>query len=202
MAVGVHSAIVTGPPGAEIHTDDQGRVSVRFPWDREGPKDDKSSLAVRAMQPNMPGSMVLPRVGWEVWVMFEDGDPDRPYVLGRTYNGKQPPPVSLPGNKTMTSLETLSSPGAKVKNAITFDDAAGRQHMVVHAGAHKSTRIAGDAVVQTARVETVAIGGNLSRTVGADEKVSVKEALLTEVASQTASVGTAQTIFVKGNFLV
>ena len=40
----------------------------------------------------MPGSMLLPRVGWEVLVAFEDGDPDRPFILGRTYNAKQPPP--------------------------------------------------------------------------------------------------------------
>jgi len=90
---GLQSAFVTGPDGEEIHPDHLGRIFVRFPWDLDGPRDDKSSLPVRVSQPNMPGSMVIPRVGWEVLVAFEDGDPDRPYVIGRTYNGKMRPPL-------------------------------------------------------------------------------------------------------------
>src|SRR5262249_37080266 len=108
---GVQPAFVTGPAGSEIHPDDAGRIFVHFLWDREGPTDDKSSLPMRALQANVPGSMVIPRVGWEVAVAFEDGDPDRPYVLGRVYNGKTPPPFPLPANKTVTALQSFSSPG-------------------------------------------------------------------------------------------
>jgi type VI secretion system secreted protein VgrG len=200
VACGVHTAIVTGADGHEIHPDEHGRVFVRFPWDREGPDDHHSSLPVRTMQPNTPGSMLIPRVGWEVWVMFEDGDPDRPYVIGRTYNGKQPPPVSLPANKTMTSLATHSSPGAKGHNAITFDDAAGRQHVAIGAAFGKVLNVAGNAMVQTAKVDNEKVGGNLTRTVGGSEDMSVGEAYLVSVASQTASVGGSQKVYVKGNY--
>lgn len=110
---GVHSASVVGPPGKEIHVDALGRVKLRFPWDRESKDADSSSSWVRVAQPNTPGSMLLPRVGWEVAVMFEDGDPDRPYVLGRVYNAAYPPPRALPINKTMTSIATSSSPAAE-----------------------------------------------------------------------------------------
>ncbi len=199
-ALGVHSAVVTGPPGEEIHTDAQGRVTVRFHWDRRGPTDDKSSLFVRVMQSSMPGSMVIPRIGWEVFVMFEDGNPDRPYVLGRTYNARQPPPVALPANKTMTAVQTASSPGAKAKNAITFDDASGRQHMVTVAAKNQTVTVAHDAHIQTAKVENHSVGGNLSRSVGAQDSLSVTQAYFTQMASQTAAVGAEQHIFVKGNF--
>jgi type VI secretion system secreted protein VgrG len=197
---GVHSAVVTGAAGAEIHPDENGCIFVRFDWDRTGPKDHKSSLPVRVVQPNTPGSMAIPRVGWEVAVAFEDGDPDRPYVLGRIYNAKTPPPFPLPANKTVTALRTFASPGGARMNSIHFDDAAGRQHVLFDAGFDKSTTIANNMFTQTAKVEGHAIKGNQSRTVSGSEKVSVKQAHISEVKSQTASVGASQHIFVKGHY--
>jgi type VI secretion system secreted protein VgrG len=140
---GLHSAVVTGPAGQEIHADAAGRVKVRFFWDREGATDDKSSLPVRVAQPNLPGSMLLPRVGWEVMVAFEDGDPDRPLIVGRAYNAKHPPPFALPANKTITNLGTASSPGGKSQNAVHFDDAAGRSYSVARTSVDRIARIVG-----------------------------------------------------------
>jgi type VI secretion system secreted protein VgrG len=192
--LGVQSAIVTGPPGEEIHVDAQNRVRVRFLWDLEGPTDDKSSLPVRVMQPNLPGSMLIPRVGWEVMVAFEDGDPDRPYVLGRPYNAKQPPPFGLPANKTMTALSTSSSPGGKAKNAFHVDDAAGRQHMVFHAGFGKSTDVGNDMLEQTVGFAKTSIGGSQSWSIGGNETVSVGNALTVVAGAQSVSVGGSQKI--------
>jgi type VI secretion system secreted protein VgrG len=84
---GPQTAIVVGPPGQEIFTDKYGRVKVQFHWDRQGQKDADSSAWIRVAQPHADtGSVVIPRVGWEVVVSFEDGDPDRPLILGRVYN--------------------------------------------------------------------------------------------------------------------
>jgi type VI secretion system secreted protein VgrG len=199
---GVHHGIVTGPAGSEIHPDGDGCIFVHFLWDREGPTDEHSSLPVRALQSNLPGSMILPRVGWEVVVGFEDGDPDRPYVLGRLYNGKQLPPVALPANKTMTSIASSASPGGARSNRITFDDAAGRQHVKVDAGFSLTTDVANDKVAQTAKVEKATIKGSQTRTVGADEVICVNQAYIVHTGSQTASVGGKQDIFVKGNFSI
>jgi type VI secretion system secreted protein VgrG len=200
--LGLHSAIVTGAPGEEVHVDDQGRVTVRFLWDRDGSGDHRSSLPIRVAQPNMPGSMLLPRVGWEVLIAFEDGDPDRPLILGRTYNAKTPPPHSLPANKTMTSLATSSSPGGKKQNAITFDDGAGRQHFAMSAAHDKSLTVGGNMVAQTAKNEDHGVKGSQSRTVGADEHVSVAQAYLVSVGAQSASVGGVQKVYVKGDLSV
>jgi type VI secretion system secreted protein VgrG len=173
---GAQTAIVTGAPGQEIHPEGDGRVHVRFHWDRKGPKDDKSSVPIRVAQPNMPGSMLIPRVGWEVLVAFEDGDPDRPYVLGRLYNAKQPPPFSLPQNKTMSCIGTSSSPGGAKTNLIAFDDAAGREHLAIQASTDKATTVANDLFTQTAKVEACHVGGAQERTIGGSEDVSVKQA--------------------------
>lgn len=192
--LGVQSAIVTGAPGEEIHVDAQNRVRVRFHWDSEGPTDDKSSLPVRVMQPNLPGSMLIPRVGWEVIVAFEDGDPDRPYLLGRPYNAKQPPPFGLPANKTMTALSTRSSPGGEAMNAFHVDDAAGRQHMVFHAGSGKSTDVGNDMLEQTVGFAKTSIGGSQTWSVGGNETVSVGDALTVAAGAQRFSIGGSQDI--------
>jgi type VI secretion system secreted protein VgrG len=199
---GLHSAIVTGAPGEEIHVDEQGRVAVRFLWDREGTGDHRSSLPIRVAQPNMPGSMLLPRVGWEVLVAFEDGDPERPLILGRTYNAKTPPPHSLPANKTMTSLATASSPGGKKQNAVTFDDGAGRQHFAIGAAHDKSLTVAGNMIAQTGKNEEHGVKGSQTRSIGADEHVSVALDYLVSAASQSASVGGVQKVYVKGDLSV
>ncbi|MFO0590353.1 MAG: type VI secretion system tip protein TssI/VgrG [Polyangiaceae bacterium] len=196
---GVQSAVVSGASGKEIDTDSHGRVTLKFRWDRLGPDDDKSSLRVRVVHPNMPGAMLLPRVGWETVTAFEEGDPERPFVLGRAFNAKQPPPVGLPANKTMTSLSTQSSPGAGKMNAIRYDDAAGRQHLSITAGFGKTATVANNAFTQTAKNETHQVGGAQTRTIGGKEDITVREAYLAAVGSSSLSVGATHKVFVTGH---
>jgi len=47
---GVQTAIVVGPAGEEIYTDEHGRVKVQFHWDREGQRNEKSSCWIRVSQ--------------------------------------------------------------------------------------------------------------------------------------------------------
>src|SRR5262249_849689 len=44
---GTQTAIVVGPSGEEIHTDEYGRIKVQFHWDRYGKADENSSCWVR-----------------------------------------------------------------------------------------------------------------------------------------------------------
>src|SRR4029079_17826685 len=135
---------------------------------------------------------LLPRVGWEVMVAFEDGDPDRPVIVGRAYNGRRPAPFALPANKTITSLATASSPGGKCQNSVHFDDAAGRQHMAWSAGSGKTTIVANNRMTQTVGNEVCTVGTQ-SFAIGGSEKVSVKQVYVTSSASQALTVG-SQTI--------
>jgi type VI secretion system secreted protein VgrG len=130
---GVQSAIVTGPPGEDIHTDEHGRVKVQFPWDREGLFDEKSSPWIRVSQPWAGagfGTVNLPRVGQEVLVSFHDGDPDHPVITGRMYNTTSPLPYALPEHKSRTSLKSNSASGA---NEITMDDSHDNELLYVQA---------------------------------------------------------------------
>jgi phage protein D/phage baseplate assembly protein gpV len=67
-----------------------GRVRLRFPW-----LDDNYvsgwARTVQAGAGKDRGALILPEVGDEVLVVFEQGDFRRPYVLGGLYNGVDQP---------------------------------------------------------------------------------------------------------------
>ncbi len=133
---GPQTATVVGPAGNEIHTDRHGRVKVLFHWDRVGrkAKDGKSSCFVRVSQPWAGkgfGFMALPRIGDEVVVEFLEGNPDRPLITGRVYNGDNPPPWKLPDLATVSGVKTRSSKGGGegTFNELRFDDKKGSEHV-------------------------------------------------------------------------
>jgi type VI secretion system secreted protein VgrG len=87
-------ATVVGPAGEEIYTDSLNRVKILFPWNRLNPGDEKASCWVRVSYPNAGqgyGALNVPRIKMEVVVDFLGGDPDRPLITGRVYNGEQTP---------------------------------------------------------------------------------------------------------------
>ena len=122
---GVQTAVVVGKKGEEIWTDKHGRVKVQFHWDREGRKDERSSCWVRTSVPwsgKSWGIAAIPRIGQEVVVQFEDGDPDRPMITGMVYNGDTKPPFSLPANQTQMGIKTNSSKGGAGFSELVFED--------------------------------------------------------------------------------
>lgn len=135
---GPQTAIVVGPSGDEIHTDKHGRVKVQFHWDREGKSDENSSCWVRVSQAWAGqgwGGISIPRIGQEVVVDFLEGDPDRPIIIGRVYNGDQTVPYGLPANATQTGIKSRSSKGAGADNfnEIRLEDKKDHEEIYVHA---------------------------------------------------------------------
>ena len=90
---GLQTAIVTGPAGVPSYADELGRVKVQFPWDREGGSDENSFCWVRVSQPPGVDEAFIPEVGDEVVVGFFEGDPSRPVIVGRLFNGQDLPPA-------------------------------------------------------------------------------------------------------------
>ena len=139
---GPQTAIVVGPAGEEIYTDDLGRIKVRFHWDRKlsnqstSMPDDKASCWIRVAQMwagNGYGTMFIPRIGMEVVVDFLEGDPDRPIAVGCVYNGINKPPYALPGEMTKSTIKTLSSKGGGGFNELRFEDKKGSEEVFLHA---------------------------------------------------------------------
>jgi type VI secretion system secreted protein VgrG len=112
VAQGPETAIVVGPTGEDIYVDKYGRIKVQFYWDREGKKDVNSCAWLRVSTPlagSQWGAYAFPRIGQEVLVAFQHGDPDEPVVIGALYNAENMPPYTLPANKVRTGLKTRST---------------------------------------------------------------------------------------------
>jgi type VI secretion system secreted protein VgrG len=122
---GAQTAIVVGKSGEEIWTDKYGRVKVQFHWDQVGKNDENSSCWIRVAHGWAGkgwGQISLPRIGQEVVVSFEEGDPDRPLITGRVYNAEQTVPYALPDEGTKSTIKSDTSKGGGGYNELRFED--------------------------------------------------------------------------------
>ncbi|MDR3213818.1 MAG: type VI secretion system tip protein VgrG [Azoarcus sp.] len=218
-ANGPETAVVVGPAGSEIHTDPYGRIKVHFHWDRYGQKDGRDSCWIRVAYPwagSNFGAIHIPRVGQEVIVDFEHGDPDRPIVTGRVYNAAQMPPWDLPANNTQSGILTRSSPQGTTANAnaIRFEDAKGQEELWLHAerdqrievernenhsvGVDRAKSVGHDETSQIGGDRTQEVGGQHVETIGQDIAVySLEGNIVTTAASQSIKLEAAQSIVLK-----
>jgi type VI secretion system secreted protein VgrG len=188
LVSGVQTAVVVGPSGEEIFCDEFGRVKVQFHWDREGKKDEKSSCWIRVSH-NIAGKqwgfVILPRMGQEVVVDFEEGDPDRPLIVGMVYNAEQMPPYTLPDNKTQSGFKSRSSKGGSPANfnEIRFEDKKGSEQVFIHAEKNQDIEVEND--------ETHWVGHDRTKTIDNDETTHVKH-------DRTETVDNNETITIHG----
>ena len=132
---GVLTGIVIGPENNEIFVDQYGRVQVRFWWDRN---NSTTSCWIRVAQSwagNGWGACFWPRVGHEVVVSFENGDPDRPIIVGSVYNSTNMPPYPLPASQYIAGWKSLTEGGDPTKNfhQILMSDEQGAEVVHIHA---------------------------------------------------------------------
>ncbi|MDJ0641990.1 MAG: type VI secretion system tip protein TssI/VgrG [Erythrobacter sp.] len=213
--VGVESAIVTGPAGETIFTDEYGRIKVRFHWDRANTPDEQSTCWIRVSQTGGLGNVILPRVGHEVLVDFLHGDPDQPVVTGRVFNQEHMPIYDLPANKTRAVWRTLTygaqkaytdaeklDTGEPLANEIRFEDKGGEEELFVHAERDMNVRIRYDTSTHIGHNEVLKVGYNRDRYVKEDEKVKIdgnKEYELKKNEKNTITEGNRETTLKQGN---
>ena len=199
---GPQTATVVGPSGDEIHTDKYGRVKVMFHWDRDDKKNETSSCFIRVSQPwasKQFGMMALPRIGDEVVVEFLEGNPDRPLITGRVYNGTNMPPWELPAHATVSGIKTRSSKGGAADNAneLRFEDEKGSEYIWFQAekdfhrwvkndsfdtvnrdrwtdtDRHSQHNVDGKYELAVAKTATLKVGEDVSAKLGADFSLEV-----------------------------
>jgi type VI secretion system secreted protein VgrG len=167
---GTQTAVVVGPSGEEIFTDKYGRVKVQFRWDRQGTNDGDSSCWVRVGTPwagKQWGMIHIPRIGQEVVVAFEEGDPDQPIIVGSVYNAEQMPPYSLPDNKTQSGMKSRSSlqGGPDDFNELRFEDKKGAEDIYFHAQKDFHRVVENDDDLKVGHDQTITIHNDRTETI-------------------------------------
>ncbi|MEW6342938.1 MAG: type VI secretion system tip protein TssI/VgrG [Pseudomonadota bacterium] len=178
---GTQTAIVVGPKGEEIFTDGS-RVKVHFIWDRRGKLDGSDSMWIRVSQPWAGkgwGGSAIPRIGQEVIVAFNEGDPDNPVIVGRVFNGESGNPYHDTSGQTM-GLRSKTHKGDGF-NELSFSDVNGAETVFLHAQKDMNAVIKDN---ETRLVEA----GNRTVTVGkGDDIKNVSTGNLSETIAKTRS---------------
>ena len=201
---GPQIAIVVGPPGEEIYTDNFGRIRLQFLWDREGNYDDHSSCWIRVTQPWAGkgwGMIAIPRVGHEVVVDFLDGDPDQPIVTGRSYHANMPLPADLPSSKTQMHVTSQTYKGGGY-NGVLMDDATGAQRLNLHAQYDMNTKVLNNRSTTVNGDHSETIIGNQSILVVKNRYKEIVDNETTNIQKNSkTTVGSAYQLLVQGNVI-
>jgi len=189
---GTQTAVVVGPPGEELFTDKYGRVKVQFHWDREGKNNADSSCWIRVGQlisGRRWGASFWPRIGQEVIVAFQEGDPDQPIIVGSVYNADQMPPYLGDGpdpahkkdNKVM-GIKSNTTSGGSGFNEIRFDDTKSKQQVFLHAERNMDVRVKNDSMESVLNDKHLTVGreedgakkGDFNELIYRDRTIHVK----------------------------
>jgi type VI secretion system secreted protein VgrG len=200
---GLQTAVVTGPVGEEIHTDVEGRIKVQFHWDRLGKQDDNTTCWLRVMQsfagPNF-GSQFTPRIGQEVVVAFENGNPDRPFVIGSLYHPENPPPYK-DHNGTRSGIRTRSTKGGSTKNCneLYFEDKKGKEEVYFQAEKDHNILVKNDQKIKVGNNKAQQIVKNETNNVGENYTINVGKKLLIEAGQEIKLQVGGSTITITGS---
>lgn len=101
----------------ELYLDKDYFIKVQLPWQYDKYSDKAEFIYARYMSPwanKKYGFFGIPRGLEEVLVVFEDGDPDLPIIIGGVYNEKRAAPVDIKTKKHVLAI--YDQPAANKKN--------------------------------------------------------------------------------------
>ncbi len=210
---GLQTAQVVGPTGQEVYPDETGRVRIQQRWDRQGQWDDQAGRWVRVIQRGTAESMLLPRMGWNVLTMSEEGSVDLPVVVARLFDGEHPPIYPLPDAMTKVTYRTATIPSDGSCNELRYEDLSGSQEMFMNASGDmqwttndaKTETVHNDVTKSVAVNASLDVGnsasenvvGDQSTTVGGNDEQSTGAALMELIgADQYMSIGGLKQLWV------
>ncbi|MSP26068.1 MAG: type VI secretion system tip protein VgrG, partial [Myxococcales bacterium] len=195
----VETATVIGPKGAELSTDQHGRVQVEFHWELDGDGDSAAKrtwLRVSQLWSGTNwGAQFLPRIGTEVIVGFLGGDTDRPVVLGSVYNGTHPYPFRLPLEAHKSGIRSQSTPGGEGYSELIFDDEKGKEKLSIRAEKDLVQLVENDYELVVGNAENVRVDGSSARTIAVDATETV-------LGDKNDTVGLDYQLAIKGSHVL
>jgi type VI secretion system secreted protein VgrG len=175
----VQTAVVVGPKNVPVHLDPHGRVRVRFRWGQGGEGESCWVRVAQMWAGKGWGACFWPRLGHEVAVAFEDGDPDRPVIVGSVYNADNPPPFSLPENALVAGIRSCTGAvdalPARDFNGVLFHDAPEQEHVQVHSQRAASVSSESRLLEQAGNRLMHIVGGGLPQAAPQPQAASEKE---------------------------
>lgn len=192
---GAFPALVTD----SVDPEGLGRVKIALPWspDTAGARYETWARLATFMAGNNRGSWFIPDVDDEVLIVFEGGDPRRPYVIGSLWNGKDSPPESMDGAGKNFKKVLRSRNGVK----LTMDDTDGREQFILETpGGQKLTLKDGPGAVEivdsngnSIKMETsgITITASAKVTINASQ-VAVSAGMVTVDAAMSKFSGVVQ----------
>ncbi len=183
--------------------DDRGLYRVRLPFDDRTDSDGPASLPVRMAQPlggRDHGQHFPLAEGTEVILGFENGDIDRPVILGAHYNRQSPNPVTE-ANARHNLIRTRAGQRFLLDDTpeqecieLANPDNVNQLTLSAEKDAHlaKLESTEGDLVLHAGRAMTFESGQNQTTTVGADHSVHVhnNQSLMTQEGTITVEAAT------------
>jgi uncharacterized protein involved in type VI secretion and phage assembly len=175
--------------------DGQGRVKVTLPWSPDTNSDRYEAWARLAtmMGGNNRGSWFIPDVNDEVLVLFEGGNPRRPYVVGGLWNGKDQPPESMDGAGKNYKKVLRSRNGVKV----TMDDQDGQEQFIVETPGGQTLTLAdgpGSISLQDSNGNSIKMEAS-GITINASAKITISSGATIDVSAGMVNVNAGMSKF-------
>jgi uncharacterized protein involved in type VI secretion and phage assembly len=179
--------------------DGLGRVKISLPWapDTAGARYETWARLATFMAGKNRGSWFIPDVDDEVLIVFEGGDPRRPYVIGSLWNGTDSPPETMDSAGKNFKKVLRSRNGVK----LTMDDNDGREQFILETpGGQKLTLKDGPGAVEivdsngnSIKLETsgITITASAKVTINASQ-VAVSAGMVTVDAGMSKFSGVVQ----------
>ena len=186
--MGSETAVVTGVPGSEIDPDEYGRVKVQFHWDREGKHDNNTTCWLRVMQSMAGanyGSYYIPRVGQEVVVHFENGNPDKPFIAGSLYHHEHLPPFAEDrGLRSGFRSHSSKGGGPQDYNEWSFYDKKGSEEVFLQAQKDHNCRIKNDQNTEIGNNSNLKVAKNDNQEIGDTLRVKAGKKIIFEAGQE------------------
>ena len=189
---GVTVGMVCGSGDIDTDPSGLGTIKVELPLYEAGSNSFWAQTTQFWAGRNSRGALFLPRIGDEVVVAFEHGDPDHPIVIGSLYNSSNEPPETLPDNKNISEIRTRSTPsGGGGYHLLSFDDTTGSDLMNIQAQKDLTILIKNNETRTVYKDQSETIQGNITKATWKNE-TETTHGTVTRTVDKTETVTATQ----------